>query len=154
MTEALTLLAFDYGRKRIGVAVGQTLTGTASPLTTVAVNKKVPDWDAISRLLDQWKPAALVVGYPLNMDGTTQSMTHAAVRFMNQLRHRYRLPVYQEDERLSSYEASSRIRRDSPDIDAVAAQAILETWLAGNHLSIENNATIRRKNADTPDHDA
>lgn len=148
MTETLTLVCFDYGRKRIGVAVGQTLTATASPLETIAVNKAAPDWDAIAKIIRQWNPAALVVGYPLNMDGTTQSMTRAAVRFMNQLRHRYRLPVYQADERLSSYEAGSRLKKNSRDLDAVAAQVILETWLAENHVSIENNATIRHKTAD------
>lgn len=147
MTETLTLVCFDYGRKRIGVAVGQTLTATASPITTIPVNKSVPDWEAITKILRQWNPAALVVGYPLNMDGSSQSMTHAAVRFMNQLRHRYRLPVYQADERLSSYEASARMKKDKRDLDAVAAQAILETWLSENHVSVENNATIRQKTA-------
>lgn len=146
MTETLTLVCFDYGKKRIGIAVGQTLTGTASPLQTIAVNKGVPDWDTISKIVREWKPAALVVGYPLNMDGTTQTMTHAATRFMNQLRHRFRLAVYQADERLSSYEAQSRMK-STRNIDAVAAQAILETWLSENHVLIENNATIRHKTA-------
>lgn len=148
MTDTLTLVCFDYGRKRIGVAVGQTLTGTASPLQTVPVNKGVPDWDIIAKIIRDWSPAALVVGYPLNMDGTSQSMSHAATRFMNQLRHRFRLPVYQADERLSSYEAGKRLHRQD-DLDAVAAQVILETWLADNHVSIEKSATIRRKISDT-----
>lgn len=146
MTETLTLLCFDYGRKRIGIAVGQTLTGTASPLETVAVNKSIPDWDSISRIIRQWNPRALVVGCPLNMDSTHQSMTHAAVRFMNQLRHRFHLPVYQADERLSSYEAKSRLK-STQNIDAVAAQAILETWLSGNLVLTEKNATIRHQTA-------
>ncbi len=146
MTETLTLLCFDYGRKRIGVAIGQTLTGTASPLETVAVIKGIPDWDSISRIIRQWNPRALVVGYPLNMDGSSQSMTRTAVRFMSQLRHRFGLPVYQADERLSSYEAKSRMK-STRNLDAVAAQAILETWLSGNLVSIEKNATIRHQTA-------
>jgi putative Holliday junction resolvase len=144
VTKSLTLLCFDYGRKRIGVAVGQTLTATATPLATLNPVKNGPDWETITGLIKQWTPCALVVGYPLNMDGTSQSMTHAAVRFMNQLRHRFRLPVYQADERLSSYEAQSRTR-SLKNIDAVAAQAILETWLSSNLVSIENNATIRQQ---------
>jgi putative Holliday junction resolvase len=146
VSETLTLICLDYGRKRIGVAVGQTLTGTASPLETVSVSNGKPDWDAISRLISEWNPRALVVGCPLNMDGTSQSMTHAAARFMRQLRHRFGLPVYQTDERLSSYEARSRLKR-SQNIDAVAAQAILETWLSGNQVSLEKNATIRHQTA-------
>ncbi len=146
MTETLTLLCFDYGRKRIGVAVGQTLTGTASPLETIAVTGNKPDWDSITRIIQQWNPRALVVGYPLNMDGSSQSMTRTAVRFMNQLRHRFGLPVYQADERLSSYEAKSRMK-GARNLDAVAAQAILETWLSGNLVSVEKNATIRHQTA-------
>lgn len=146
MTETLTLLCFDYGRKRIGVAVGQTLTGTASPLETIAVTGSKPDWDSITRIIQQWNPRALVVGYPLNMDGSSQSMTRTAVRFMNQLRQRFGLPVYQADERLSSYEAKSRMK-GARNLDAVAAQAILETWLSGNLVSVEKNATIRHQTA-------
>ncbi len=146
MNSTLTLLCLDYGRKRIGIAVGQTLTCTASPLETVNVNKGVPDWEAITGLIKSWNPAALVVGYPLNMDGTTQTTSRDAVHFMNQLRHRYRLPVYPADERLSSYEARSRIK-STRNVDAVAAQAILETWLSGNQVSIEKNATIRQQTA-------
>lgn len=144
MTEALTLICFDYGRKRIGVAVGQTLTGTASPLETVAVSQTSPDWERIATIIGQYNPSGLVVGYPLNMDGTRQSMTRSADRFMRQLRHRYGLPVYQADERLSSYEARSRIK-STRNLDAVAAQAILESWLLVNSVTLEKNATIRHQ---------
>lgn len=127
-----TLLAFDYGKKRIGVAVGQTLTATASPLETVPVMRSAPDWDAISRLIETWRPDALVVGDPLNMDGSEQTLTRDARRFGRQLRGRFHLPVHAADERLSTVEARSRLaehgrldREDHP----VAAQIILETWL-------------------------
>ncbi|MEX2354007.1 MAG: Holliday junction resolvase RuvX, partial [Gammaproteobacteria bacterium] len=93
MTNTLTLICFDYGKKRIGVAVGQTLTGTATPLETVPVKNKVPDWDRITRIIDEWRPAALVVGRPLNMDGSGQSMTSASNRFVRQLNERFDYPV-------------------------------------------------------------
>lgn len=126
-----TLLCFDYGRKRIGVAVGQTLTGTATPVTTIAVFRGTPDWTSTDKLIKEWQPDALVVGKPLNMDGSGQAMTRASNRYARELEQRYPLTVYRADERLSSYEAKLRLR-DSYDIDAVAAQAILETWLSEN----------------------
>jgi putative Holliday junction resolvase len=129
VTETLTLLGFDYGKKRIGVAVGQTLTGTATPLGTVAVNRGEPDWDRIAGIVQEWRPAALVVGLPLNMDGTSQSMTRESGRFARELGKRFGCPVYRADERLSSYEAKMRLK-DTRGLDPVAAQAILETWLS------------------------
>ncbi len=124
-----TLLGFDYGTKRIGVAVGQTVTGTATPLEIVAHIHNRPDWDRITRLIDEWQPDALVVGLPLNMFEQRQSMTVAAERFARQLQGRFRLTVHQVDERLTSREARERLR-SSHDIDAVAAQVILETWFS------------------------
>ena len=133
MTEqAETLLAFDYGEKNIGVAVGQTLTGTANPLETIRVAGSSPDWDAISRMVKTWKPDALVVGLPLNMDGTEQKVTRRARRFSDQLSGRYRLPVHLVDERLTTREARDRLAaegRAGSDDHPVAAQIILESWL-------------------------
>ncbi len=133
MTEqAETLLAFDYGEKHIGVAVGQTLTGTANPLETVRVMRSSPDWNAISRIVKTWQPDALVVGLPLNMDGSEQGVTQRARRFANLLLGRYRLPVHLVDERLTTREARGRLvstgRAVSND-HPVAAQIILESWL-------------------------
>nr|VFK23143.1 MAG: putative holliday junction resolvase [Candidatus Kentron sp. MB]VFK28318.1 MAG: putative holliday junction resolvase [Candidatus Kentron sp. MB]VFK74203.1 MAG: putative holliday junction resolvase [Candidatus Kentron sp. MB] len=132
-TSFTTLLGFDPGGKRIGVAVGQTLTNTANPLETIAVKHDVPDWKAIDRLINTWEPDGLVVGLPLNMDGTEQAMTLIARQFRNQLARRYRLPVYVTDERLSTREARERLacegRLDDAD-DPVAAQVILETWFS------------------------
>ena len=124
-----SLICFDYGKKRIGVAIGQRLTGTATPLETVAVRNGRPDWKRIESLILEWRPAALVVGHPLNMDGTSQTMTAAADRFARKLSGRFGLPVHRSDERLSSFEAGERTGRRH-DLDAVAAQVILESWLA------------------------
>lgn len=127
-----TVLAFDYGARRIGVAVGQTVTGTASPLGVVAVRNRRPDWGAIAKLVGDWGPEALVVGLPVNMDGSPHELEPAVLRFRRQLAGRFRLPVDTVDERLSSFEAARR-RRGAPGseaaLDAVAAQVILESWL-------------------------
>ncbi|NNE37232.1 MAG: Holliday junction resolvase RuvX [Gammaproteobacteria bacterium] len=143
MTQEKTYICFDFGKKRIGVAVGQTLTRTSSPLCTIEVNKGQPDWDSITKLVNQWRPYALVVGKPLNMDGSGQKMTTASNRFTDQLEERYKLPVFQADERLSSYEA--RLRKNSgKDLDPVAAQAILETWLFENSGKIDKSDIINQ----------
>ncbi len=130
------LLGFDYGKKRIGVAVGQTLTRTATPLTTITVHNGRPDWETITRLLAEWKPLALVVGHPCNMDGSEHELTKAARRFGNQLAGRYNLPVHSVDERLTSFEAEMELRsegrRGKQAIDPVAARLILQTWLDGH----------------------
>ena len=123
-----TLICFDYGEKRLGVAVGQTLTATATPLETIPVHNKKPDWNRISKIIQQWRPAALVVGLPLNMDGTRQKLTDLADGFARQLEERYRLQVHMVDERLSTYEAKNRLQ-DLRNLDPVAAQVILESWL-------------------------
>jgi len=126
------LLGFDYGRRRIGVAVGQRLTRSATPLTTVRARDGKPDWSSVSHLIEEWKPGALVVGIPYHMDGAEQDMTHAAKRFCRQLEGRYRLPVHQAEERLSSWVVESRLsarEQASTDIDAMSAQVILQDWL-------------------------
>ena len=127
-----TLLGFDYGRKRIGVAVGQQLTQSATALTTVSARDGKPDWPAITRLMEEWKPDALVVGIPYHMDGSEQEMTRAAQRFCRQLEGRYRLPVYPADERLSSYIVESGLPgsgKAGQTIDPLSAQVILQDWL-------------------------
>ena len=126
-----TLLGFDYGYKRIGVAVGQTLTASATALTTVQAHDGKPDWPAISRLVATWKPGALVVGIPYHMDGTEQDMTAAAQRFCRQLEGRYGLPVHRAEERLTSYivESSLACNIDRQAIDPLSAQVILQDWL-------------------------
>jgi putative Holliday junction resolvase len=127
-----TLLGFDYGRKRIGVAVGLQLTQSATALATVRAREGKPDWQAISELISEWKPDALVVGIPYHMDGTEQDMTRAARRFCRQLEGRYGLPVHQVDERLTSYVAEAtltEIGKPKQGIDPLAARLILQDWL-------------------------
>jgi len=127
-----TLLGFDYGRKRIGVAVGQQVTQSATALTTVSARDGKPDWPAITRLIEEWKPDALVVGIPYHMDGSEQDMTRAAQRFCRQLEGRYRLPVHPADERLSSYIVESGLSGSGNaghPIDPLSAQVILQDWL-------------------------
>ena len=125
-------LGFDYGARRIGVAAGQTVTATASPLCTIPVRQSKPDWPSLNALIRNWEPDALVVGLPINMDGTEHELTPEVMRFVRQLRSRYGLPVHTIDERLSSCEARSRLAgaQRGIGVDAVAAQVILETWLS------------------------
>lgn len=134
-----TLLAFDYGLRRVGVAVGQALTGTATPLETIDYTVPNELFARIGALIEEWAPSELVVGIPLTRDGEEQPITHAARRFAGCLAERFRRPVHHADERYTSREAAARFRalraaggvrrRDRRRMDAVAAQLILEQWL-------------------------
>jgi putative Holliday junction resolvase len=127
------VLGFDFGTKRIGVAVGQELTGTARALETLTSPNGGPDWAGISRLIETWQPDALVLGLPLNLDGSDHEVTRLVRRFGNRLRGRYNLPVHTIDERLSSAEAEAMLAEkghfEKEDVDKVAAQVILQSWL-------------------------
>jgi putative Holliday junction resolvase len=128
-----TLLGFDYGTAKIGIAVGQTETGTANPLTTLRAVRQKPDWERIGRLIDEWLPQALVVGLPYDMDDSEAEIAPLARRFARQLEGRYRLPVYLADERLTSQVARLELGRGVKkydELDAIAAKLILETWLS------------------------
>jgi putative Holliday junction resolvase len=134
IADLLTLLGFDFGLQRIGVAVGQELTGTATALATVRSRNGKPDWDMITELISTWRPDALVVGLPLHADGSESGFTLSVKRFMLQLEERYKLPVHPMDERLSSHAAAQRegegkLELKSRGIDAVAAKEILVSWL-------------------------
>jgi len=131
MTSPQTLLGFDFGEKRTGVAVGQSLTGTATALTTLNSQRNKPDWLGIEALIKEWQPNALVVGIPVHMDGTEQAMTLAARKFARQLEGRFQLPVHEAEERLSSVEAEEALgaNPDKADIDREAARIILQSWL-------------------------
>jgi putative Holliday junction resolvase len=121
-------MAFDFGTKRIGVAVGQKITGTATPVSVVKAIDGKPEWQVIDRLVEEWKPAVFVVGLPINMDGTQSDMSKAATRFSRRLHGRYGIRIELMDERLSTFEAREF---ETPDqLDAIAAKLILETWLA------------------------
>lgn len=147
-----TLLGFDFGGKRIGVAVGQTLTGTASALTTVDMTQQKPDWDAISSLIREWQPQALVVGIPLTMTGDTQPLTDRAKAFARKLEGRYHLPVYGVDERLSSRAARESLQ-STHGVDPEAAKIILETWLAEqrNDAAEQTSLSYQRSNTNDPE---
>jgi len=141
-------MGFDYGTKRIGVAVGQTLMATARPIDVVPVRNQHPDWKQINLLINEWQPETLIVGLPCHADGSGNAITSAVYQFVNQLKERYQLPVYTIDERLSSIAAAElkikelRGKKEkkrnkvvkfssssfSSPIDAIAAQIILETW--------------------------
>ena len=126
-------LGFDYGTRRIGVAVGQEITRTATGVVTLHAISDKPDWNGIARLISEWQPAALVVGLPLNMDDTENPRTALVRRFCNQLRERYKLPVHTMDERLSTIEAQHLLKQSGSkrdrDSDKLAAQLILQSWL-------------------------
>ena len=130
------LLGFDFGMKRIGVAVGQTVTKTARALTTLQAKQGIPPWELLGKLIKTWQPDALIVGIPLNMDGTRQRLTEAAQQFADSLEERYSLPVYGIDERLSTKDARERLFTEggykalqNGQVDSIAAQLILENWL-------------------------
>ncbi len=126
-------MAFDFGLKRIGVAVGQSLLASAQALPTLSAEDGKPRWGEIERLLQQWQPDLLVVGHPINMDGSDNEITKLARKFARRLRGRFGIPCYIWDERLSSFAARERIRESEDKlrtgIDSVAAQIILESWL-------------------------
>jgi len=128
---ARTVLAFDFGLKRIGIAVGEPELGTAHPLPAIAA----PGFDTITRLIGEWRPAALVVGLPVAERGE-HPLAKRVERFARQLEGRFRLPVARVDERFTSVEAESRLRETKTKsgmkktaVDSVAAQLILEQYL-------------------------
>lgn len=130
-----TVLAFDFGLKRIGVAVGETLLKHASALTTVTAASNEARFAAIARLIEEWRPARLVVGLPLALDGTEHAMTARCRRFANQLHGRFGLPVDLGDERLTSAAADAQLREAGVDwrkrkaaTDALAAQIMLQAY--------------------------
>lgn len=130
------LLGFDFGMKRIGVAVGQTVTQSARALATVAAKAGEPDWQTITQLVKKWQPCAFVVGIPLNMDGTEQPITHHAREFCQKLSVRFKLTVFEMDERLTTKDAKEKLfsaggfkALQDGQVDAMAAQLILQNWL-------------------------
>lgn len=131
----MTLLAFDFGTKSIGVAVGQQLTGTARPLAAIKAQDGIPDWNKIEALLKEWLPDRVVVGLPLNMDGTEQPLTARARKFANRLHGRFGVQVDLQDERLSTVEARADLFErggfralNKGSVDSLSAVIILESW--------------------------
>lgn len=136
MPEIKTVIGFDFGSKYIGVAVGHTSPSVAQPLTSLTVKNGELPWKEIAQLLQVWSPNVLVVGIPLNMDGSEQPITHLAHSFLMELKKRFQLPVFPIDERLTTVEARARLfavggykALKKKSIDSVAAQLIVEMWL-------------------------
>ncbi|KTD13312.1 Holliday junction resolvase RuvX [Legionella jamestowniensis] len=129
-------LGFDFGYKRIGVAVGQRITLTARPLTTLDAKQGIPNWDEIQKIISEWRPDALIVGLPTCIDDSEQYTTAAARVFANELEKRFVLPVHLVDERLSTVEARSQLFAEGgyrkikqSKVDSFAACIILQQWL-------------------------
>ena len=136
MNNSRTILGFDFGLKNIGVAIGQELTNTANALTVIKAQNGKPNWNNIEKLINEWKPQLFVVGLPLNMDGTEQTMTFASRKFGNRLNGRFEIPVEWQDELLSTYDAidylgvhSKLQAKNRDDVDRISAQLILQSWL-------------------------
>ncbi|AWX13797.1 Holliday junction resolvase RuvX [Mergibacter septicus] len=131
----LTVLAFDFGLKSIGCAVGQSITCTAQALPAFKAQDGIPNWQVVEKCLNEWQPDKLVVGLPLNMDGTEQELTHLARKFANRLHSRFGYQVELQDERLTTTEAKAEIfarggfkALEKGKIDSISACLILESW--------------------------
>jgi putative Holliday junction resolvase len=139
------VLGFDFGTKYIGIAAGQKISRTASPITSLLVKNNSPNWEYITDIIEKWNPAVLVVGLPLNMDGTTQPITIIAQNFVKSLESIYKLPVYLVDERLSTWEAKTRLKlkktilnkQELTKINAQAAVILTEQWLGDADIPLD-----------------
>lgn len=143
MSTHQTLMGFDFGFKRIGVATGQTITCSASILDTLPNHPKQTNWDGVDAVVNTWKPDAFVMGLPLNADGSDSDVTKGVRKFANGLTERYKKPIYFQDEHLSSVEAENILQQQrasgkasrkvqKQDIDKLAAAIILQRWLDQN----------------------
>jgi putative Holliday junction resolvase len=139
-----TFLGFDFGTKKIGVAVGQLTTATANSLQTLRSPNEAPNWQAIEGLVKEWQPAGFVVGISRQHDGTDNPVTPRMLKFCRQLNGRFNLPVHQQDEMLSTFEAKQLLFDDVhvnatklwAVQDELAAQLILQTWLNGQERTV------------------
>ncbi len=137
-----TILAFDFGLQRTGVAVGNTLTGSATPECTLQSKNDTPNWDEITKLIEDWKPEKIIVGMPTELDDSENPLQKKVIRFSNQLNGRYNIPVEHENEQFSSIEAAQRLKQlrqsgrkqkiKKQEVDKIAASIILETWMKNN----------------------
>lgn len=135
-----TILAFDFGTKSIGVAVGQEITGTASPLNALKAVDGIPNWELVADLFREWSPQLAVVGLPLNMDGSNQQVTFSAKKFANRLNAKYKVAVETCDERLTTVDAKARLfelggfkKLDKQKVDSVSACLIFESWIESSY---------------------
>lgn len=137
MDEKNVFLAFDYGTKNIGVAVGQKITKSATVLAPLLAKNAVPPWDEIDKLVKNWQPEALVVGVPYQINGSDLKVTPLAKNFITELKKRYQLPVYAAEERLTTKAAREKIFErggykalQNESVDSLAAKLILEEWMS------------------------
>jgi putative Holliday junction resolvase len=134
-----TILAFDYGLKQMGVATGQTLTASARGLCILKAHDGIPNWEEVSKLLNEWTPDLVLVGLPLNMDASESELSRLARKFARRLQGRFNANVLMVDERLTSQDAKDLIREENNEgkkgrtdltkIDHLAAALILQSWL-------------------------
>ena len=135
-SKPVTVMSFDYGTVKIGIAIGQSISSTAEPLTIIKAKDGIPDWSQITSLIENWDPDFFVVGLPYNLDGSNSEFLQRALKFANRLNGRFNIPTFGIDERLSSETAKEKYKIGSfkntirKEIDDVAAQIILETWFS------------------------
>ena len=142
-----TILAFDFGTSQIGAAVGQTVTTTATELATIKARDGIPNWETVKGVIEEWRPDLLVVGLPLNMDGSKFELTNRARKFANRLREKFIITVELVDERLSTVAAKEELfsrgekfdHRKNP-VDSIAARLILETWFEERKMRDKNTS--------------
>ena len=135
-----SVLGFDYGTKSIGIAIGQELTASARPLLSIKAVDGIPKWEEIGALIEEWKPDLVVVGLPLNMDGTEQEMTQRARKFANRLSGRFGVKIATQDERLTTADAKARLferggykARTKGEVDAMSAVLIVESYFENQY---------------------
>lgn len=135
---AHTIIAFDFGLRQIGVAVGNSLLRSSQPLPIIRAREGQPDWHTVEQLIKEWRPDLLIVGDPLNMDGSQSELCERARKFARRLHGRLGLPVEMVDERLTSFEAKQLSRERGHrgnykrrPVDSEAAELVLQSWLGG-----------------------
>jgi putative holliday junction resolvase len=135
-----TVMGFDFGTKSIGIAIGQELTGSATSLKAVKAQDGIPNWEHIALQVNEWQPDLMVVGLPLNMDGTPQEVTFKAKKFANRLHNHYGIPVHTQDERLTTADAKARLfasggykNLGKGNVDNMSAVIILESFFASSY---------------------
>ena len=136
---ARVIMAFDFGTKNIGIAIGQEITKTASTFYSIRANDGLPDWEELDMIIKEWNPNLFVVGDPLNMDGTRSKIQDSSDKFSTALNKRYDISIEKTDERLSSREAKERLEniqmgiKDSRNKHSISAQIILEDWFRSQY---------------------
>tara|TARA_R100000306_G_scaffold53756_1_gene50704 strand:+ start:61773 stop:62183 length:411 start_codon:yes stop_codon:yes gene_type:complete len=130
------VIGFDFGTRHIGVASGQSVTGRAQALPELSARDGIPDWNVVSRLMGEWQPDVVVVGDPLNMDGSVSEMSLRARKFARRVQHRFNIPVHMVDERLSSFEVRQSVGAGHDErVDSGVAALLIENWLAAQVTS-------------------